>query len=325
MKKYSFIAISILFFTIPLFACNKNNTDNDDVKIGISIYNDQDIFISDIIGTLTNFINTDTNISTSISSANNNQYTQNDDIDKFIEDGIDIICINIVDRRSSANIINKAKKSNIPIIFFNREPVYEDMLLWDKTYYVGAAAKESGTMQSNIIGELWSNNIESIDTNKDSILQYVLLEGELGHQDAIIRSKYCIKDLDTYYIKSEKIESVVCDWNFKKAYEEVLRLINTYDNIEVIFSNNDTMALGAIEAFKEEDIDIPVIIGVDGISNAITSIENRKLYGTIINDSSKHSKEIYNLIIMLIKNKDLNLESNYIWISQESITQNDFN
>ena len=320
MKKYSFIAISILFFAIPLFSCNKNDTD-DEVKIGISIYNDEDIFISDIIGTLTDFINADTNISTSISSANNNQYIQNDDIDKFIEEGIDIICINIVDRRSSATIINKAKKANIPIIFFNREPVYEDMLLWNKTYYIGAVAKESGTMQSSIIGDLWSNNKDSIDINKDSVVQYILLEGELGHQDTIIRSKYCIKDLDTYNIKSEKIESVVCDWNFKKAYEEVLRLINTYDNIEVIFSNNDTMALGAIKAFKEEDIDIPIIIGVDGIKKAIESIEDRELYGTVINDSSKHSKEIYNLITMLIENKDLKLESNYIWISQESIIQ----
>lgn len=38
---------------------------------------------------------------------------------------------------------------DIPIIFFNREPVDEDLNRWDKLYYVGAKAKQSGQMQGN--------------------------------------------------------------------------------------------------------------------------------------------------------------------------------
>ena len=72
-------------------------------------------------------------------------------MDDFIEDGCDVVCINLVDRTDASSVIEKAKSSDVPVIFYNRELVKEDLERWEKLYYVGADAFESGRMR----GKSW--------------------------------------------------------------------------------------------------------------------------------------------------------------------------
>ena len=73
------------------------------------------------------------------------------------------------------------------MVFLNREPVAEDMNKWDKVYYVGAKAEESGTISGQLIVDYWKAHPEA-DKNGDGKLQYVMLKGEPGHQDAELRA-----------------------------------------------------------------------------------------------------------------------------------------
>ena len=77
----------------------------------------------------------------------NSQPTQNDKVDLFITKKVNALAINPVDRTAAGVLIDKAKAANIPIVFFNREPLPEDMQKWDKVLRVGAKAEESGTIQ----------------------------------------------------------------------------------------------------------------------------------------------------------------------------------
>ena len=86
-------------------------------------------------------------------------------------------------RTAAGVIIGKAKNANIPVVFFNREPLPEDMKKWDKVYYVGAKAEQSGTMQGELIAKWWKAHPEA-DKNKDGVIDYVMINGEPGHQDA---------------------------------------------------------------------------------------------------------------------------------------------
>ena len=94
-----------------------------------------------------------------------------------------------------SEIIDVAKEHDVPIIFFNREPVAEDMRQWDRLYYVGADAKQSGVLQGELAVEMIRQNSQ-IDHNKDGKIQYVVLEGEAGHQDAIIRTENAVDTLN---------------------------------------------------------------------------------------------------------------------------------
>ena len=94
----------------------------------------------------------------------------------MITEGCDVICVNLVDRTDPTAIIDLAEKNNIPVIFFNRELVEEDLERWTRLYYVGAQAFESGIMQGELAAEAFLTD-QSLDKNGDGIFQYVVLEG----------------------------------------------------------------------------------------------------------------------------------------------------
>ena len=82
-----------------------------------------------------------------VKNAAGSQRTQNDQVKELINAGCNVLCVNLVDRADPSEIIDVAKEHDVPIIFFNREPVAEDMRQWDRLYYVGADAKQSGVLQ----------------------------------------------------------------------------------------------------------------------------------------------------------------------------------
>ena len=330
------LVLSTIYMYSSLISCNSRNNEEEDVndiKIGISVYEQDDIFISSIISNIENIAKEKRNegsynITLNVEDAKSNQYNQNEQVDMFIDQGYDVMCINLVDRRSAANIINKAKNANIPIIFFNREPVEEDMNMWNKVYYVGAQAEQSGMMQGDIVIEKCKNNPSDVDKNGDGKIQYVMLEGEQGHQDASIRTEYSVKRLVDSGIKVEKLGSEVANWSRTEASEKVARWIEKYnDKVELIISNNDDMALGAIDVLNKSKIknNMPLIVGVDGINDALKAIDNRQMTGTVISDAYKQGKAIFDTALRVssenILDNDNGIDERYIRIPHVIVTK----
>jgi methyl-galactoside transport system substrate-binding protein len=122
----------------------------------------------------------------------------------FITKRMNALAINPVDRTAAGVIVEKAKKANTPVVFFNKEPLPEDMQRWDKVYYVGARAEESGTMSGQIVVDYWKSHPEA-DKNGDGVLQYIMIKGEPGHQDAELRTEFSIKAVTDAGIPVEKL------------------------------------------------------------------------------------------------------------------------
>ena len=130
-----------------------------------------------------------------IQDAKGSQNTQNNQVERFISLGCDVMCINPVDRTAASAMIDKAMAAEIPVVFFNRQPVEEDMDRWDQIYYVGAVARESAVLQGSIVVEQYQKDPKSLDLNGDGVVSYVLLEGESSHQDSLIRTEWSIRTL----------------------------------------------------------------------------------------------------------------------------------
>ena len=330
------LVLSTIYMYSSLISCNSRNNEEEDVndiKIGISVYEQDDIFISSIISNIENITKEKRSegsysITLNVEDAKSNQYNQNEQVDMFIDQGYDVMCINLVDRRSAATIINKAKNANIPVIFFNREPVEEDMNMWSKVYYVGAQAEQSGMMQGDIVIEKYKKNPRDVDKNGDGKVQYVMLEGEQGHQDASIRTEYSVKRLVDSGIKVEKLGSEVANWSRTEASEKVDRWIEKYnDKVELIISNNDDMALGAIDVLNKSKIknNMPLIVGVDGIKDALKAIDNGEMTGTVISDAYKQGKAIFDTALRVssgnILDNDNGIDARYIRIPHVIVTK----
>ena len=192
--------------------------------------------------------------------------------------------MNLVDRTEPTTIIDMAEKNNVPVIFFNRELVEEDLERWDRVYYVGAKAFESGIMQGEIAADAFKENPDA-DKNGDGVFQYVVLEGEAGHQDAIVRTEYAV--------------STIID----------------NGEIELVIANNDDMALGAIDALKTSHLkraDWPVVVGIDGTDVGLAAVASGEMVGTVYNDKEGQAQAMLDLAYALSVGDtldDLNLEN----------------
>ena len=120
----------------------------------------------------------------------------------------------------------KAKSADVPVIFFNRELVEEDLERWEKLYYVGAVALESGIMQGEIVAEAYEKDPEKLDKNGDGVLQYVMLEGEAGHQDAIIRTEYAVNTIIESGIKMEKLDHALDSLKFQPLQGVIFKVVS---------------------------------------------------------------------------------------------------
>lgn len=328
MKKIK-IYIIILFLFISLCGCANNETKEDNkIRIGITLYDQYDTFLSEMINVINENVTNDKGIvALTVKDAEKSQSKQDQQVQTLIEEGCDVICVNLTDRTSPTKIIDLAKKNDVPIIFFNRELVAEDLQRWDRLYYVGAPAEQSGEMEGEIAADAIKDNPSS-DKNGDGIIQYYVLEGEMGHQDAIVRSEYSVNTLEEQGITIERLNYGIANWNRAQAQTKIAQAINEFGNsIELILSNNDDMALGAIDAYKAAGIkeeDFPIIIGTDGTQVGLEAIKEGTLTGTVFNDGIGQANAMYKLAKALATNDSLNglglKDRKYIRIDYQKIT-----
>ncbi|HAB61881.1 MAG TPA: galactose ABC transporter substrate-binding protein [Lachnospiraceae bacterium] len=311
-----------------------HTVEDKNIKIGVTLYTRNDTFINSISNNLELAakdmeMKKDERITLNIVSADGSQIKQNDQIDTFIEQNYDVLCVNIVDRTASSIIIDKAKRANIPIVFFNREPVQEDMNRWDKLFYVGSLASVTGNLQGEIIINILHDRFETIDCNGDGKIQYVLLEGEPGHQDASLRTEHCINALMNEGVEMEKLTGEYLYWKRDQAFTKIKQWMQTYgDDIELIIANNDDMALGAIDALKKMNLldKRPLIVGVDATEAGIQAINDGNLDGTVNINSKQKAQLIFQMAYDLAWNNLIDetvilVDGKYVFSDQSIVTK----
>ena len=73
----------------------------------------------------------------------------------------------MVDRSAASVIIDKAMDQDVPVIFFNREPVEEDISRWEKLFYIGADPKAEGICQGNMMADAYEKEPFVLDLDGD--------------------------------------------------------------------------------------------------------------------------------------------------------------
>lgn len=325
----------VLIFLVSLaslIACSGcGKSEPETVRIRMAIYAQDDTFIAGVAQEMEQLAReyeneNDIKINLNLADGQSNQTIQLEQIDRFLDSGCDVLCVNIVDRTAAAVLIDKAAAADIPVIFFNRQPVREDLGRWEKVYYVGPKGEESGIYQGEILLEKWQQAQETVDRNGDNVLQYVMLEGEPGHQDTLLRSEYATKPLTENGVVLEKLASDTANWSRAQAASKMKQWYQKYgDSIEAVIANNDDMALGAIDALQELKVSpLPMVVGVDATAPALAALKQGTMIGTVQN-APEMPAVLLELSLALAAGKeipeDIPVEDgHYIWLPYHKIT-----
>lgn len=164
----------------------------------------------------------------------------------------------------------------------------------------------------------------AIDRNEDGVIQYVLLEGESRHQDSLLRTEYSVQTLQDAGLKLERLDGGIANWVRSQAEAMTKQWLREYGNeIELIVSNNDDMALGAIDAIQKWNLSFKNIVGIDGTPEGLEAVENEQMLGTIVADYPMHAKVLLAMSRRLAEGESLDgmniLEDKSIRIPMYSI------
>ncbi len=305
MKKWAAAGLILGLCGMFLGGCGKRQDDQTDIiYVGVTYYNQSDTFLNELLDCFEDELKAlegeRLKTAVTIRDAAGSQRAQNDQVKELIDAGCNVLCVNLVDRADPSEIIDLAKEYDVPIIFFNREPVREDLMQWDRLYYVGADARQSGIMQGELAADLILEN-SRIDRNNDGKIQYVVLEGEAGHQDTILRTENAVNTLRNNGIELEKLSCQIANWNRAQAQNRMVQMIGQYQNrIELVLANNDDMALGAIDAYEQLNFTesaFPVFFGIDGTKVGLEALVDGRLSGTVYNDKEGQAQMMAQLAV----------------------------
>lgn len=250
--------------------------------------------------------------------AQNDVNTQRNQLKTALEKGTDVVLISLVDPSTSYEFVSIVKEYNIPIEVFDREPLG---LTCIKSYGKAIFVGNDLWRLANLQGEIIKSGVEegSIkDRNNNGYIDYVMLSGDLEDRESIVLSEGVIDYLKRNNINIQMLDKEYASFDRGKAKNIVEGLLIRYLNdIDLIISNNDSMALGAIEALQEvgynkgnPNMYIPVV-GIGGDKEAIELVNKGIIEGTVLRDANELVKALVNIGLNLEKVKPPLENTNY--------------
>ena len=217
-----------------------------------------------------------------IEDAQNDVAKQLDQINNFIASGVDAIIVNPVDTSATQAMTDAASAAGVPLVFVNRQPVNVDTLP-DNQAFVASDEAESGTLETVQVCELLAA------AGKTEANIYVLM-GELSNQAAVQRTKdiHDVIDSGKCKVKLNIIDEQTANWQRDEAQDLMTNWLSSGTPFDAVISNNDEMAIGAIQAMKAagtkmEDV---IVAGVDATQDALLAMAAGELDVTVFQDAA---------------------------------------
>jgi methyl-galactoside transport system substrate-binding protein len=298
-----------------------------DKKVGISIYKFDDNFMTLYRNELQRYLTEELGFKAEnvvIQDGKGDQAEQTNQIQNFITQKFDVLILNLVQASSAPEITDMCKEAGIPVVYINREPDVAEEERWASesiaATYVGCDARQSGTFQGEEI--LATEN--KGDINGDGKVSYIMIQGDPENVDAQYRTEFSIKALTDAGMEVEELLKQRGDWDQAKAQQIAQDALTQHgDKIEVIFCNNDAMALGALQSIEaagrkvNEDI---YLVGVDALVEAVQNVIDGKQTGTVFNDHFSQAKAAADAAVSFLKGEavDTVIPVDYIKVTAEN-------
>lgn len=280
IKKLGFLAL-FLSMVLLLGACGKTGLGNSsassskevtkkaakDLKLGVSISTTNNPYFVAMKDGLDKFAG-EKKVSLKVADAQDDAARQADDIQNFISQNVDAILINPVDSKAVVSSIKAANSANIPVILIDRGSEGGDVLTT-----VASDNVEAGKMAAEFVVKELGEKAKAFE-----------LSGVPGASATVDRGEGFNKIAKT---KLDVLSSQSANFDRAKALNTAQNMIQGHKDVQVIFAQNDEMALGAAQAVKSAGLKDILIVGIDGQPDAHDAIKNGDITATIAQQPAK--------------------------------------
>ena len=283
MKLRTFLNFfSLVFLCLAFNACEKKQVETEGIILGFSQIGAESAWRNCNTRSVQEAA-AEAGIQLLFFNAEQKQENQIKAIRSFIAYQVDVIAFVPIVSDGWKNVLEEAKEAKIPVLICDREINIDDESLYSG--YLGTNMFQQGQRAAeyllkkfiysdgNIHQEEESDSFQ-LPAENDKTVRIVELQGTEGSSPAILRAKG-FRDVLSEYREFEIIYSESGDFLRSKGYELMCNILEKFSDIDVIYSHNDGMTLGAIDAMKERGIkpgiDI-IIISIDAEQAAIDAL-----------------------------------------------------
>src|SRR6201996_1680660 len=261
-------------------------------KIGVSMDKFDDNFLTVLRNSMAEYAKTVPGVTLQIEDAKDDVSKQLSQVQNFIANGVDAIIVNPVDTSATTAIPKAAADAGVPLVYVNREPADVEKL-GPKAAFVGSNEVESGTLETKEICKLLGG--------KGNIL---VIEGQLSNQAAVQRTKDIHEVIATPECSGIKIiAEQTGEWDRTKGQNLMTNWLSKGQKYDAVVSNNDEMAVGALQAMKAAGVDTKTAIvgGIDATQDGLASMKSGDLKVTVFQDAAGQGKGAVDAALKLAK------------------------
>ncbi|MPM81399.1 Ribose import binding protein RbsB [bioreactor metagenome] len=213
---------------------------------------------------------------------------------------VDIVLLNPVDSDSAIASVMIANNNDLPVITVDR-------------------AANGGKVLSHVA----SDNIEGGKMAADFLMDKLNKKGNIVELEGIAGSS-ATRDRGAGFeegIKKSEFKLVAkqsADFDRTKGLSVMENIIQSKDNIDAVFAQNDEMALGAQKALEAANMKNVLVVGFDATEDAVESVKKGKMAATVAQQPILIGETAVDAVHNVLLGKDID---NYIPVELKLITK----
>lgn len=225
------------------------------------------------------------NVKGQVEDAKGDVAQQLQQVQNFIGQGVDAIIVNPVDTNAVKPIVDLTTKAGIPLVFVNRKPA---TTLTSKMAFVGSDSELAGRLQ-----------MEALAKRMNYKGNVAILLGDLANEATRERTKG-VEAIVAKYPGLKVVQKQTAKFTRNDAVDVTSNWLTAGDDIQAIASNNDEMAIGALQALGKNPNNI-LVAGVDGTPDALQMIKNGKMVASVFQDAKGQGEGAVQTAVKLVK------------------------
>ncbi len=312
MKKLVLALIVLIAAAGMVFAGGKGeNKGSDKVVMGGLIRNLNETFLRDYADNLKKLAD-ENNVELKLLDGNSDVATQLDQLNTLLTQGVKYFVIVPQDTSATEQMCRAIQAKGGAAAFSNIQPSVGALKVGPNFFLASSPESVAGDIQAEIADEYFKKYPQKLGPN--NTINLILIQGQLGHPAQVNREKGALEGLKNRGYNVNIVAQDTANWGAAEAQQKMDAWIAAYrGKFNLVLAQNDDMGLGAVESMltnkytddpndPKKDVDgdgtvllVPVI-GVDATETGKRSMQENKMYATVLQDSIGQSTTAFDLM-----------------------------
>jgi inositol transport system substrate-binding protein len=281
------------------------------IKIGVAMSNFDDVWLTYVRDAITKWASAHPDVELTIVDGSDDTAKQVGQVENFLAQGMDAVVILPVDTSATGPVTKAVLKAGKPLVYVNRKPEN----LPKGVVYCGSKSIEAGIM-----------NMEELGKAMGGKGNLAILMGALNHEAALGRTDGIKQVVKEKFPDIKVTREQTGNWQRVQGKTIMENWLASGQEIDGVASNNDEMALGALQAIKAAGKlgKIPVG-GTDASRDALEAMEKGELNNTVFQDPVGQGEEGVNAAYLMVKKEpNPKVVDGIIWIPYQKVTKENY-